>query len=236
MKYLPVDDPTVSFDAWFSDETGLVEECRLDLTEAVQEMEGWENENARFVFWLRFQNIKLDERIITDRFVFKPKSGDIRTEEFEFRAGQVAQKMIGKPAPALFGKDMAGTEFHLSDCGGDVVVLDFWATWCRGCVPGLLKLQTLAEKYAGQSVSVIGINADKPGSEKRVAEFLEKRKIKFRQVVDVDSKVTQAYRISGLPHTVLIDRGGMVRAIHVGPLPEKKLTLQIDRMLQDGPR
>ena len=234
MKYLPIEDPTVSFDAWFSDETGLVEEFRLNLTEAVQEIEGAESDNATYLFSLRLQNIKLDERIIADRFVFKPMSGDTRTEEFEVPAGQEQHEMIGKPAPALSGKDMAGNELHLSEFAGHVVVLDFWATWCRGCVPGLLKLQKLAAKYAGQSVSVIGINRDEPGSERRVAGFLKNRNIKFRQVVDVDSNVSQAYRVSGLPHTVLIDKGGMIRAIHVGLLPEKKLSSQIDRMLQDG--
>lgn len=234
MKYLPIEDPTVSFDAWFSDETGLVEEIRLDLTEAVQEMEGAERDNATYLFSLRFQNIKLDEQIRADRFVFKPEPGDTRTEEFEVPAGQKQREMIGKPAPAWSGKDMAGNELRLSDFAGRVVVLDFWATWCRGCVPGLLKLQKLAEEYAGQSISVIGINADEPGSEKRVAGFLENRSIKFRQVPDVDSKISQAYRVRGLPHTVLIDKHGMIRAIHVGLLPEKKLSLQIDRMLQDS--
>jgi len=143
--------------------------------------------------------------------------------------------MIGKPAPALSGKDMAGNALHLSDFAGRVVVLDFWATWCRGCVPGLLRLQKLTDKYAGQSVSVIGINLDESGSEGRVAGFLENRNIRFQQAVEVDSKVLQAYRVSGLPHTVLIDKDGMIRAIYVGLLPQKKLSLQIDHMLQDGP-
>jgi peroxiredoxin len=236
MKYLPIEDPAVPFDAWFRDETGLVEEIRLDLTQLAQEMEGTWNDNATYLFSLRFQNVKLNEPVRADRFVFKPAPGDTKTEEFEVPPGPDRKEMIGKPAPAFSAKDMSGSELRLSDLAGSVVVLDFWATWCRGCVPGLLKLQKLADKYAGRPVSVVGINGDEPGSAKRVAGFLASRNIRFRQVVDLDSRISDAYRVSGLPHTVLIDQGGMIRAVHFGLLPEKKLSSQIDRMLQDGGR
>ena len=66
MKYLPIEDSTVSFDAWFHDKTGLVGEIRLDLTEAVQEMEGASNDNATCLFSLRLQNIKLEVRIFEE--------------------------------------------------------------------------------------------------------------------------------------------------------------------------
>ncbi len=232
MKYLPIEEPTVSFDAWFSDETGLVEEIRLDLTEAVKEIEGNEDDLGRFLFSLRFQNIKLDEQIGADHFLFEPQPGDTKTEEFELPAGPKQREMIGKRAPAFSSKAMAGTTLQLSDYSGQVVVLDFWATWCRACVPGLLGLQRLEEKYAGQSVSVIGINLDDVRSEKRVAGFLENRNITFPQAIDIGGDLSQAYRISSLPCTVLIDKEGIVRAIYLGVVPEKKLSLQIDRMLQ----
>ncbi len=122
----------------------------------------------------------------------------------------------GDRAPAfalpLIAKDGAlGAQVTLAQHAGKVVVVDFWATWCGPCIRAMPKLESLSRRYAGQ-VEVIAVNLD---------DFAKARKMfdeggyRMTLVAD-DGQVSSRYGVSTIPHTVVIDREGVVRFVYRG--------------------
>ena len=104
---------------------------------------------------------------------------------------------------------------------GEVVVLHFWTTWCLECrdeVPGLAEL-------AGEGVIVLGIDAGEPMS--RVESAADDLDIPYPVLVDADAEVALAYGVTEYPATVVIDAGGIVRAVTYGPVPIAALAEQV---------
>jgi len=115
-----------------------------------------------------------------------------------------------------------------------VVLLDFWATWCRPCVMSMPSIQAVATKYADKPVTVLGVNSDEPGSEKMVASFLNERKFTYRQFHGPDGPTGRAVPLQGIPYLVLIDKNGVIQVIHSGFSPglDQVLSAQIDKLLK----
>jgi uncharacterized protein (TIGR03435 family) len=93
---------------------------------------------------------------------------------------------------------------------GQVVVLEFWATWCGPCIAAIPHLNDLAEEFKDKPVQFIAITDEE---EKIVAPFLKKKPIHAWVGLDTDKSVHKDYAISGIPHTVVIDRKGKIAAI-----------------------
>jgi peroxiredoxin len=235
MSYLPIDDKIVDFEAWFNDKTGLLEEARFDLTRLVHQLEPASlGENERFFYRVRFTDIRLNEPIPADRFVFMPSPNDKRKAALAMKLSPEQRAMLGKPTPDVSCRDMDGRPVGLEQLKGRVVLLQFWATWCRGCIRDLSEIQKLAERYVGKPVAVIGVNQDQPGSKQRVTRFLKDCGVSFPQWLDNDQRIGKAYCVSGLPHTVLIDTNGNIQTIQMGSLAPAKLAERIDRMLESA--
>lgn len=120
----------------------------------------------------------------------------------------------GGKTPALQLKDLQGQVRTLAEFRGSVVVLNFWATWCEPCVEEMPSLQRLAERHAGQSVVVLGVNLGE--GEVRIQSFVAKTGTTFPLLLDRDGEAKKAWRVSGVPSTFLIDRTGRIRQFVVG--------------------
>jgi thiol-disulfide isomerase/thioredoxin len=122
----------------------------------------------------------------------------------------------GSPAPALAlpriadAKGTLGPKHVLSDSLGRIVVIDFWATWCKPCLAQMPALEGLARQ---QDVDVIAINLDDPGHAFSMFETAG-----FRDMILVadDGEVSVRYGVSSIPHTVIVDQSGMVRGVYRG--------------------
>ncbi len=212
---------SVPFSAWFSDATGLLGELQINMTQVYQEMEEAEEDEepifTKAVLTITFDDIVIDAEIPADRFVFKPGEDDELVDEFESvvldQGDQL--KLIGEPAPAFAGTDLAGEPLALEELRGRVVLLDFWASWCGPCVKAVPKLQRVADKFADKPVTIIGINRDAAASKQKVGKFLEDRKITFHQLMDAKGEVAEEYQVVGIPTSVLIDAEGVIQDIHV---------------------
>jgi peroxiredoxin len=116
----------------------------------------------------------------------------------------------GVAAPPIQLTDQTGKAFSLEALKGQVVVLDFWASWCGPCRKSLPELDALQTKFASQGVKVVGVSLDADVT--AVAAFLEQVPVRFTIVQDPAGKTGEAFAVVAMPTTFLIDREGRIVA------------------------
>jgi cytochrome c biogenesis protein CcmG/thiol:disulfide interchange protein DsbE len=104
----------------------------------------------------------------------------------------------------------------LNQFRGQIVVLNFWATWCPPCVEELPSLMTMQERTKSKGVVVLGISIDV--DDNAYHRFLQQRNVNFLTVRDPEQKVATMYGTAGWPETYVIDRQGRLRRKFVGPV------------------
>jgi len=104
----------------------------------------------------------------------------------------------------------------LNQFRGQIVVLNFWATWCPPCVSELPSLMTMQDRERSRGVVVLGVSIDVDGD--AYHRFLKLRNVNFLTVRDPEQKVALMYGTSGWPETYIIDRQGVMRRKFVGPV------------------
>ncbi|WP_444998101.1 TlpA family protein disulfide reductase [Aliikangiella sp. IMCC44359] len=129
-----------------------------------------------------------------------------------FSVNTFAEKKVKAPDFTL--KSRSGENVRLSDFRGQVVLLNFWASWCGPCRQEMPILDEIHKKYEALGFSVLGINVDAK-SEKAI-NYLKDTPVSFPVLYDAKSKVSELYSVSAMPSTALIDRDGNVRYIHPG--------------------
>jgi peroxiredoxin len=117
-------------------------------------------------------------------------------------------------APDFTLKSQSGENVRLSDFRGQVVLLNFWASWCGPCRQEMPILDAINKKYQALGFTVLGINVDLK-SEKAI-NYLKDTPVNFPVLYDPESKVSELYSVSAMPSTAIIDRDGHVRFIHAG--------------------
>lgn len=121
--------------------------------------------------------------------------------------------MIGKPAPAFTLKTVDGRSvFSLADLRGQVVIIDFWASWCAPCRQSLPQLAAFEAARAG--VKVLAVNID--DERLNAVEFLRRNNVKLTSLYDETKRVADRYDVPEMPSALIIDKKGMVRFIHPG--------------------
>ena len=119
-------------------------------------------------------------------------------------------------APDFTLRTAAGPNLRLQEQRGQVVLINFWATWCGPCRQEMPHLNRLYDKYKGSGFVLIGVNVDDDA--RNAAEVAAKLGIKFPVLWDTDKKVSKLYDLSTMPSTVIVDRDGKVRYVHRGYL------------------
>ncbi len=104
----------------------------------------------------------------------------------------------------------------LNQFRGQVVVLNFWATWCPPCEEELPSLMRMQDRLRGRGVTVLGVSIDVDGD--AYHRFLKLRNVNFLTVRDPDQKVATTYGTAGWPETYVIDRQGVMRRKFIGPI------------------
>ena len=136
-----------------------------------------------------------------------------------------------KPAPEIKLEDSLGKTATLAQYRGQVVVLDFWATWCHGCKQEIPWFVEFHQKYASRGLAVVGVSLDDDGW-KVVKPFIETAKVPYRIVLGNNATAT-LYRISSMPDTFLIDRQGRLAATYNGMVDRDNIEKNIQAMLAE---
>jgi peroxiredoxin len=122
-----------------------------------------------------------------------------------------------------------GTKVSLSDFEGNVVLVNFWATWCPPCRAEIPGFDAAYQAYKDEGFVVLGINVEEsPG---RVAPFVEEFQVTYPVLLDEKGKVVQEWRARGLPMSLVIDRDGVIQVRHIGFLSAQKLEEYLEGIL-----
>ncbi len=118
----------------------------------------------------------------------------------------------GKTAPDFALKTFGEGNLRLSEFRGDVVIVNFWATWCGPCQQELPRLERLHQRYAKAGLVLLGINLDDDMDRGRT--MAQRLALSFPMLFDRAKEVARLYELESMPMTVFIDREGVIRHVH----------------------
>lgn len=134
-------------------------------------------------------------------------------------------------APDFTLTTFEGETITLSELQGQVVVINFWASWCPPCREEAAYLERTWREYQDQGVMFIGV--DYADTEKEALAYIDEFDITYPNGPDVGTRISQAYRIRGVPETFFVDRQGQLRGVHIGPLKAPQLDEKIEELLAE---
>jgi len=121
------------------------------------------------------------------------------------------------PAPDFALKSHSGENLRLSEFRGEVVMINFWASWCGPCRQEMPLLDELYTQYQPLGFTILGVNVEEDPS--KAKQLLKENPVNFPILYDDKSEVSKLYKVVAMPSTVLVDRDGNVRYLHQGYKP-----------------
>ena len=125
-----------------------------------------------------------------------------------------ADELTGQPAPDFALKSVAGENLRLSEYRGDVVMINFWASWCGDCREAMPSLNDLYNRYREVGFELLSVNMDRKWDDAR--EMAHNLNMQHPVLFDNGQKVSRLYDVESMPVTVLVDREGVIRHINRG--------------------
>jgi len=171
---------------------------------------------------ITFENWAPNADLPDETFKFTPPAGARELDLAALAPPPAGPKqLLGKPAPAFKLSLLDGGEADLSaHKGKNIVVLDFWASWCGPCRRAMPVVVEVADSYKKKGVVLYAVNVqEKPAA---IRKFLKDTGLKVTVALDKNGAVAGLFRVRGIPQTVIIGKDGTVQAVHVGALPDLK--------------
>ena len=143
------------------------------------------------------------------------------------QAGPVQSGM----APDFTLTSFDGRTLTLSELRGQVVIINFWASWCPPCREEAAYLEQTWRKYKDKGVIFIGV--DWVDTEKEALAYMKEFDLTYFNGPDIGTRIAQAYNIQGVPETFYVAKNGELRGVHIGPLKSPELDDKIDELLAE---
>ncbi len=128
-----------------------------------------------------------------------------------FSAAVFAVELSG-PAPDFTLKSRDGKNVRLSELRGQVVMINFWASWCGPCRQEMPHLEAIHKEYVDYGFTLLGVNVDE--KQELAEKLLAQIPVSFPILFDPSSSVSKQYNVDAMPTTILIDRDGNLRHLH----------------------
>ena len=149
---------------------------------------------------------------------------------FALSAMQALAVAVQDSAPDFTLKSLQGSNLRLNEYRGQVVLLNFWASWCGPCRQEMPLLDRIHQRYQEAGFAVISVNVE--GDEVPARALAKETGVTFPVLIDTDQRVSELYDLEAMPSSVLIDRDGVVRYIHRGYQPgDESLYLKVVKQL-----
>lgn len=130
--------------------------------------------------------------------------------------------LVGGPVPQFQLETLNGRSVHISDYRGNVVLLNFWATWCKPCKEEMPEIQAAYDTYKAQGFVVLGINFGE--KREKVEKLVKEMGLTFPILLDEDVEVAERHRVVSLPVTFFIDAKGIIKEqVFGGTLTQKQI-------------
>ena len=134
---------------------------------------------------------------------------------------------VNKPAPDFRVMDTRGEELSLEQYRGQVVLLDFWATWCGPCIAEMPNVKQTYAKHRDRNFQIIGISLD--SSIVPLEAYIQRERIEWRQYLDSTGQISGLYNVRAIPSTFLIDGAGIVRRVNLRGLALESAVAELVR-------
>ncbi|UCC63391.1 MAG: TlpA family protein disulfide reductase [Anaerolineae bacterium] len=144
---------------------------------------------------------------------------------------RAASPVESGPAPGFTLTTFDGETIALSELRGQVVIVNFGASWCPPCRDEAPYLEATWRKYRDRGVVLIGV--DYVDAEPNALAYLEEFDITYPNGPDVGQKISQAYHVKGVPETFYVDKQGQLRGLKIGPLSPPELDDVIETLLAE---
>jgi len=167
---------------------------------------------------LKVSTVEINPPLEDSWFQFDPGKGWSEAEML-LLPGEEHMMLTGSRASSFSLKTLGGEAVALGQTRGQVVVLDFWATWCPPCRAELPFIEKLRNEFAGQ-VQFFGVNDEDSGT---VKSFLKKNSYELTVLLDGKRQVHREYGVSAIPTLFIIDKQGVIREHFIGSRSEAKL-------------
>ena len=131
---------------------------------------------------------------------------------------------IGEAAPAFSLRDAKGASVALERLRGQVVYVDFWASWCGPCRRSFPWMNELQRRYGDRGLTIVAINVDKDPAD--AVRFLERNPAQFAIAYDRDGSIPLAYAVEGMPSSYLVDARGKVVDVEQGFHDDRKAVVE----------
>jgi thiol-disulfide isomerase/thioredoxin len=138
----------------------------------------------------------------------------------------------GDPLPALSTFNLEGK--LPAKLKGNVILLDFWASWCVPCKASFPVMNDLQKRYADRGLTIVAVSVD--DTREKMDQFLKAHPVLFTTVRDANQKLVAAADVETMPTSLLIDRAGKIRFIHNGFYGDKsarEYTDEIEKLLKE---
>ena len=140
---------------------------------------------------------------------------------------------VGDEVPDLTLTMFDGDLIPFEDLAGEVVVINFWASWCKPCEQEAAELEQAYQMYKEEGVVFLGV--DYVDTETEARQYLEKFGITYPNGPDLGTRISQAFRIRGVPETYIMGLDGRLAAVKIGPYTSlEEIVRQIDGVLESN--
>lgn len=140
---------------------------------------------------------------------------------------------VSQQAPDFSLKTLDGEEIRLQDYRGQVVLINFWTSWCPPCKEEMPVIQAAYEKYHPQGFSVLSVNMLVKDKRSDLQQFLIDQPLNFPVLLDEDGAVSnQSYYVNSIPTSFFLDAAGVIQHFQMGPMDQKQIEAYLQEMLQ----
>jgi peroxiredoxin len=153
------------------------------------------------------------------------------------RSGLATEGLTPAPQQGFLAPDFSletldGQSVTLSDLRGQVVLVNFWATWCPPCRAEMPAFERAYQDYADQGFTIVAVNATQQDSLPDITAFVDEFGLSFPIALDNDGTIYRLYQIRSLPTSFFVDRDGVISEVVIGgPMAEALIRARIEEML-----
>jgi peroxiredoxin len=220
------------WDIWIQvGKTPLVQKIVPDLAKQLASA-GAQFQNTKLGFTVTFSDWNVAPKFTPADFEFTPPAVAQKVDELFAPPEEPPHPLLGQAAPAFITEDLEGHPIDLKkNLGKNVIMLDFWATWCGPCIQAMPQVDAVAKQFAPQGLVFYAVNAgEEPAA---IKEFFTTSKMEVPVALDQKNEIGPLYNVEGIPQTVLIGKDGKVQVVHIGFNNQlgKLLTKDIEALL-----